>query len=34
MNESHHSFFFVPMHWAGLLIAVGGVITAIYDLVT
>src|SRR5262245_3180000 len=25
VNESHHSIFFVPMHWAGLIVAAIGV---------
>jgi hypothetical protein len=34
LNQSHHTFFFVPMHWAGIVIAVIGCGVAIYDLLT
>ena len=33
LNRSNHSFFFVPMHWAGVLIAVVGVALVIYDVI-
>ncbi len=29
INNSSHSFFFVPMHWAGIVVAVIGVCVAI-----
>ncbi|QDU31263.1 hypothetical protein ETAA8_64160 [Anatilimnocola aggregata] len=32
IDNSHHSFFFVPMHWAGLAVAAIGIGTAIFDL--
>lgn len=31
INNSDHSFFFVPMHWAGLIIAMVGAGVAISD---
>ena len=31
INQSNHSFFFVPMHWAGVIIAVIGIGVAISD---
>jgi hypothetical protein len=31
INRSEHSFFFVPLHWAGLVIAVGGIVLALTD---
>ena len=34
INLSQHSFFFIPMHWAGIVIAWIGVAVAIYDAVT
>jgi hypothetical protein len=34
INLSQHSFFFVPMHWAGVAIAAIGVAAAVYDLLT
>ena len=34
INRSDHSFFFVPMHWAGLLIAAGGLGLILYDVLT
>jgi hypothetical protein len=34
INQSSHSFFFVPMHWAGLLIVGAGAVIAVYDIVT
>ncbi len=34
INQSQHSFFFVPMHWAGIAIAVIGLVIALKDAVT
>jgi hypothetical protein len=34
INQSHHSFFFIPMHWAGIAIAVIGLVIALKDAVT
>jgi len=34
VNNSSHSFFFVPMHWAGIVIAAIGVVVAISGLLT
>jgi hypothetical protein len=31
INRSSHTFFFVPMHWAGLIVAIIGVGVAISD---
>ncbi len=31
INNSSHSFFFVPMHWAGIVVALIGVCVAISD---
>lgn len=31
INNSSHSFFFIPMHWAGIVVAVIGVGVAISD---
>jgi hypothetical protein len=33
IDRSHHTFFFVPMHWAGVSIAAIGVGLAVYDLI-
>ena len=33
INRSDHSFFFVPMHWSGIAIAVIGFVVVIYDKV-
>lgn len=33
INQSQHSLFFVPMHWAGVLIATIGFGIAVFDLV-
>jgi hypothetical protein len=33
VNQSHHSLFFVPMHWAGMAIAFIGFGIAVYDVV-
>lgn len=32
INRSHHTFFFVPMHWAGMVVAGIGLVVAIADL--
>ena len=32
INNSSHSFFFIPMHWAGLVIAVIGIGVALSEL--
>ena len=32
INNSNHTFFFIPMHWAGVLIAVIGIGVAISDV--
>jgi hypothetical protein len=34
LNLSEHSFFFIPMHWAGIVIAMLGVAVAFYDFLT
>lgn len=34
INLSQHSFFFVPMHWAGIAIALIGLIIALKDAIT
>ena len=34
INQSDHSFFFIPMHWAGVVIAVIGASVAIQDALT
>ncbi len=34
LNQLNHAFFFVPMHWAGMVIAAIGIGISIYDLVT
>jgi hypothetical protein len=31
--RSRHTFFFVPMHWAGLIIAIIGVGVVVHDIV-
>ena len=31
INNSNHTFFFIPMHWAGMVIAVIGIGVAISD---
>ena len=31
INNSNHSFFFVPMHWAGVVIVVIGIGVAVSD---
>ncbi|MFN0051871.1 MAG: hypothetical protein ACKV0T_06750 [Planctomycetales bacterium] len=31
INKSDHSFFFIPMHWAGIVIAVIGLAVALSD---
>lgn len=32
INQSSHSFFFVPMHWAGVVVASIGVVVAVIDI--
>lgn len=34
INLKRHTFFFVPMHWAGIAIAVSGLIIALKDAMT
>jgi len=34
INRSRHTFFFVPLHWAGVVIAVIGVAVALSGVVT
>ena len=32
MNRSEHSFFFIPMHWAGIVVFAIGIGVVVYDV--
>lgn len=34
INLSSHTFFFIPMHWAGIVAAIIGGVVAVYDVMT
>lgn len=33
-DGSHHSFFFIPMHWAGIVVAAIGISMAVFDVLS